>query len=281
MNEARNKGRIKVIKDGSYLVSENAPIAEKMPAIFIGHGSPMNAIENNSYTAMWTQVAKEMKRPEGILSISAHWFTHGTKITDAPRPKVIYDMYGFPEALYRIVYQPPGDMERAHETIQLISRQVTVDNTWGIDHGTWSVLCHMYPEADIPVYQMSVDADADAETQFEIGKEIKKLRNRGIMILGSGNVVHNLSQVNWNMEGGYQWAQEFDSYIKNSVTKRNYKDVIDYKKAGRSAEMAFYTPDHFAPLLYVLGASQENDRLTVFNDSCTMGALSMTCYLFE
>jgi 4,5-DOPA dioxygenase extradiol len=256
-------------------------MSEKMPTIFIGHGSPMNAIENNSYTAMWTQIAKQMKRPEGILSISAHWFTHGTKITDAPRPKVIYDMYDFPEALYRVAYQPPGDMELAHETIKLISRQVTVDNTWGIDHGTWSVLCRMYPEADIPVYQMSVDADADAETQFEIGKEIKELRNRGVMILGSGNVVHNLSRVNWDMESGYPWAQEFDSYIKNGVIERNYKDVIDYKKAGSSAEMAFYTPDHFAPLLYVLGASQENDRLTVFNDSCTMGALSMTCYLFE
>lgn len=256
-------------------------MSEKMPALFIGHGSPMNAIESNSYTVMWTQVAKKINRPEAILSISAHWFTHGTKITDAPKPKVVYDMYGFPEALYRVAYQPPGAPELAHETIRLIGGHVKADNTWGIDHGTWSVLCRMYPEADIPVYQMSVDADADVETQFKIGKEIKELRNRGVMILGSGNVVHNLSQVNWDMEGGYPWAQEFDSYVKDNVAERNYKDVLDYKKEGHSAEMAFYTTDHFAPLLYVLGASQEDDKLTVFNDSCTMGSLSMTCYLFK
>lgn len=256
-------------------------MSEKMPAIFMGHGSPMNAVENNSYTAMWTQVAKMIKRPEAILSISAHWFTHGTKITDAPKPEVVYDMYGFPEALYRVAYQPPGAPKLAHETIQLISGHVKADNTWGIDHGTWSVLCRMYPEAEIPVFQMSVDADADVDTQFKIGKEIMELRNRGVMILGSGNVVHNLSQVNWDMDGGYPWAQEFDSYIKDNVAERNYKDVLDYKKAGHSAEMAFYTPDHFAPLLYVLGASQEDDQLTVFNDSYTMGSLSMTCYLFE
>lgn len=247
----------------------------------MGHGSPMNAIENNSYTAKWTQVAKEIKRPEAILSISAHWFTHGTKITDAPRPKVIYDMYGFPEALYRVAYQPPGATELAHKTIQRISSRVTVDNTWGIDHGTWSVLSRMYPEADIPVFQMSVDADADTETQFKIGKEIRGLRQEGVMILGSGNIVHNLSRVDWNMEGGYQWAQDFDSYIKSNVMEKNYQNVIDYKKAGHSAEMSFYTPDHFAPLLYVLGATQNDDQLTVFNDSCTMGSLSMTCYLFE
>lgn len=247
----------------------------------MGHGSPMNAIENNPYTAKWTQIAKEIKRPNAILSISAHWFTHGTRITDAPKPEVVYDMYGFPEALYRVAYQPPGAPKLAHETIHLISRQVTVDNTWGIDHGTWSVLSRMYPEADIPVFQMSVDADADAETQFIIGKEISDLRNKGVMILGSGNIVHNLSRVDWDMEGGYLWAQDFDSYIKNNVMEKSYKNVIDYKKAGHSAEMAFYTPDHFAPLLYVLGASQEDDRLTVFNDSCTMGSLSMTCYLFN
>ena len=237
-----------------------------MPAIFMGHGSPMNAIENNSYTAKWTQVAKEIKRPKAILSISAHWFTHGTRIT---------------EALYRVAYQPPGAPKLAHEAIQMISRQVTVDNTWGIDHGTWSVLSQMYPGADIPVFQMSVDADADTESQLKIGKEIRGLRNKGVMILGSGNIVHNLSRVDWNMEGGYLWAQDFDSYIKNNVMEKNYQDVINYKKAGRSAEMALYTPDHFAPLLYVLGASQEDDQLMVFNDSCTMGSLSMTCYLFE
>lgn len=256
-------------------------MSERMPAIFVGHGSPMNAIENNQYTEAWTKTAERIKKPAAILSVSAHWFTQGTKITDAPKPKVVYDMYGFPEALYRVVYQPDGMPALANETNQLIDRNVEIDNTWGIDHGTWSVLRRMYPKADIPVYQLSVDANADAQTHFRIGAEIKALREKGVMILGSGNIVHNLSQINWNMEDGYPWAQEFDTYIMDKVVGRQYHDVIDYKKAGRSAELAFYSPDHFNPLLYVLGTSQTDDRLTVFNNSCTMGALSMTCYLFE
>ena len=241
----------------------------------------MNAIERNAYTVNWAQIAEETGRPKAILSISAHWYTHGTKIDDSAKPKMIYDMYGFPEDLYHILYQPAGAAQLAHETARMINQKVTPDQTWGIDHGTWSVLCHMYPEADIPVYQMSVDADADVQTQFEIGREISKLRSKGVMILGSGNVVHNLSRIDWEMEGGYPWAQEFDSYIKNNIAQRNFQDVLNYKKAGPSSKIAFYSPDHFAPLLYVLGASEEDDQLTVFNDSCTMGGLSMTCYLFR
>ena len=256
-------------------------MTEKMPAIFIGHGSPMNAIERNKYTDKWVQTAKEIGHPKAILSISAHWFTHGTKINDSVSPKVIYDMYGFPEALYQVVYQPAGAPELAHETMQMISQKVTPDQTWGIDHGTWSVLCRMYPQADIPVYQMSVDADADVRTQFAIGREIGKLRNQGVMIMGSGNVVHNLSRIDWNMEGGYPWAQEFDSYIKKNIVQKNYENVLNYKKAGDASELAFYSPDHFAPLIYVLGASEDADQLTVFNDSCIMGGLSMTCYLYR
>lgn len=255
-------------------------MTEKMPAIFVGHGSPMNAIEKNAYTDNWMQIAKQIGRPGAILSISAHWYTHGTKINDSVKPKMIYDMYGFPEALYQFVYEPLGSAQLARETAGLINRKVNFDQTWGIDHGTWSVLCHMYPEADIPVYQMSVDADIDARTQFEIGREIGRLRSKGVMIMGSGNVVHNLSRVDWEMEGGYPWAQEFDSYIRRNIEQRNFMDVINYKKAGPSSELAFFSPDHFAPLLYVLGASEDDNQLTVFNDSCTLGGLSMTGYLF-
>ena len=190
-------------------------------------------------------------------------------------------MYGFPEALYRVVYQPDGAPELAHEAKDLITRKVEIDNSWGIDHGTWSVLCRMYPKADIPVFQLSVDAQAGAEAHFKIGRELASLREKGVMIFGSGNVVHNLSRVNWSMDDGYPWAYEFDSYIKDRVAAGDYSGVLDYKKAGMAASLAFYTPDHFNPLLYVLGAVDQHDGLTVFNDSCTLGGLSMTCYLFE
>ncbi|SHI01710.1 Aromatic ring-opening dioxygenase, catalytic subunit, LigB family [Sporobacter termitidis DSM 10068] len=256
-------------------------MSERMPALFVGHGSPMNAIEDNQYSKAWAEIGKHIIKPEAILSISAHWFTKGTKITDAPKPEVVYDMYGFPEALYRVVYQPHGSPELAHETKALISRDVKIDNSWGIDHGTWSVLRRMYPNADIPVYQLSVDADANAEAHFKTGRELSVLRDKGVMIFGSGNVVHNLSRVNWDMDGGYSWASEFDGYVKGKIVDGKYDDVLDYSKAGPSAAMAFHTPDHFDPLLYVLGASDKSDKLTVLNDSCTLGALSMTCYLFE
>ncbi len=256
-------------------------MAERMPALFIGHGSPMNAIENNRYTEAWVRTAAKMPRPAAILSVSAHWFTRGTRTTDARNPRVVYDMYGFPDTLYRVVYQPDGMPELANETLRLIGGEVKIDNTWGIDHGTWAVLCRMYPKADIPVVQLSVDANADAETHYGIGVKLRALRERGVMILGSGNVVHNLSRVDWNMEGGYPWAEEFDAYIAERVVAGRYGDAIDYGKAGSSAELAFQTPDHFNPLLYVLGAARGDDRLTVFNRSCAMGSLSMTCYLFE
>lgn len=256
-------------------------MSERIPVLFVGHGSPMNAIEDNEYSREWAKIGKQIIKPTAILAISAHWFTKGTKITDAPKPKVVYDMYGFPEALYRIVYQPDGSPELAHETMSLISGEVKIDNSWGIDHGTWSVLCKMFPKADIPVFQLSVDADADAETHFKIGRELSSLRDKGVMIFGSGNVVHNLSRVNWDMDGGYNWALDFDGYIKDKIVAGQYDDVLDYSKAGPSATIAVNTSEHFNPLLYVLGASDKRDKLTVFNDSCTLGALSMTSYLFE
>ena len=254
---------------------------QKMPALFVGHGSPMNAIEDNQYTKAWEEIAGTITRPEAILSVSAHWFTQGTRITDADKPQVVYDMYGFPDALYRVVYQPDGAPASAREAQRLLGSAVKTDNAWGIDHGTWSVLCRMYPKADIPVFQLSVDAGAGAETHFRLGRELSALREKGVMILGSGNVVHNLSRVNWDMEDGYPWAVEFDAYIKNKIVAGQYEDVVDYGKAGKTAALAFTSPDHFDPLLYVLGASDKADKLTVFNDTCTLGALSMTCYLFE
>lgn len=254
---------------------------ETMPALFVGHGSPMNAIENNIYSKAWEEMALKLPKPKAILAISAHWYTAGTRINDAENPQVIYDMYGFLEALYKVVYDAPGATELAHLTKELISTDVKIDNTWGIDHGSWSVLCRMYPKADIPVFQLSIDNNAPAEAHYRIGQEIRLLRENGVMIFGSGNVVHNLAKVNWEMEGGYSWAVQFDDYIKNKVINRQYEQVVNYNSAGESSKLAFYTPEHFYPLLYVLGASREEDKLTIFNDSCTLGALSMTSYLFR
>ena len=254
---------------------------KKMPVLFIAHGTPMNAIEDNEYTRNWTKIASEIPKPKAILAVSAHWYTSGSRITDEAKPKMVYDMFGFPDELYKVQYNAKGSPELAHLTKNLIKRDVKIDNSWGYDHGTWSVLCKMYPKANIPVYQLSVDSSASAETQFQIGQEISSLREKGVLIVGSGNVVHNLSRISWGMEGGLPWAVDFDNYIKDKIIKRQYEDVINYKSAGKSSELAFYTPDHFYPLLYVLGASREEDKLSIFNDSCTLGSLSMTCYLFQ
>lgn len=255
---------------------------ERMPALFVGHGSPMNAIEDNQFTQNWERIALEIPKPKAILAISAHWYTDGTRITDSIAPKTVYDMYGFPEELYKIIYNAKGAPELAHETINLISRDVKIDNSFGYDHGVWSVLHKMYPDSDIPVFQLSVDGNADAESHFKLGQEISSLRDKGVLIFASGNVVHNLSRINWEMEnGGYDWAMEFDNYIKDKINRREYEDVIDYKSAGRSSKLAFTTPDHYYPLLYILGASNEEDTLSIYNDSCTMGSLSMTSYLFK
>lgn len=254
---------------------------KKMPVLFVGHGSPMNAIEDNEYTRGWKKIASEIPKPKAILAVSAHWYTKGSRISDEPNPKMIYDMYGFPDELYKLVYNAKGATELAHVTKDLIKNNVQIDNSWGIDHGTWSVLCKMYPEADIPVYQLSVDSSASADVHFQIGQEISALREKGVLIFGSGNVVHNLSKISWDMKGGHPWAVDFDSYIKDKILQKQYQDVINYSNAGKSSELAFFTPEHFYPLLYILGASREEDKLSIFNDSCVMGSLSMTSYLFE
>lgn len=266
------------IKEGSDSLMKTS---NRMPVLFVGHGSPMNAIEDNPYTKGWMDIAERIPRPTAILAVSAHWYTKGSRINDSLQPKLIYDMYGFPKELYEVQYNVEGSPELANTAKELIHKEITVDNSWGIDHGTWSVLCRMYPKADIPVVQLSIDRSAPAEEHYLLGQELSALRDKGVLILGSGNVVHNLSLVRFDMEQGFPWAQEFDQYIKNKILSKNHEDVIHYKRAGEMAELAFYTPDHYYPLLYVLGASQEADKISVYNESSTMGSLSMTSYLFE
>ncbi len=253
----------------------------KMPVLFVGHGSPMNAIENNEFTRTWKELGKVLPKPEAILAISAHWYTEETCTSDADVPAMIYDMYGFPEELYELKYPVKGSPVLANKIKSRIGEHLIFDNRFGIDHGSWSVLCQMYPEADIPVVQLSVNYNAPARKHFEMGEALKALREEGVLIFASGNVVHNLALVNWNMAGGYEWAQEFDNYIKFNILHRNFDAVIDWHTVGSSADKAFYTPDHYYPLLYALGASEASDETEVFNDKCIMGAMSMTGYLFK
>lgn len=254
----------------------------KMPVLFVGHGSPMNAIEDNEYTKTWRSIAVRLPKPKAIISISAHWYTKGSKIMNEEKPKTIYDMYGFPRELYEIVYDSPGSPNLAKVSKELITKETEYDNSWGIDHGTWSVLVHMYPDRDIPLFQIGIDMTAPPEAHYQIGKELRVLREEGVLIFGSGNIVHNLRLVNWNMGNqGFDWAYKFDDFIYENIVNKNDENILRYNELGEIAKLAVPTPDHFYPLLYVLGASSEEDKVSVFNKSGELGSLTMTGYLWE
>lgn len=254
----------------------------KMPVIFIGHGSPMNAIEDNPYTRSWRSVADRIPKPEVILSVSAHWYTNGTRIRNTDQPKTIYDMYGFPKELYEVSYNAAGSPDTAKTAKELITKATEYDNSWGIDHGTWSVLVHMYPGRDIPVFQISVDATAPPEEHYKIGRELRHLREQGVLIFCSGNIVHNLRMVDWSKANeGFGWAYEFDNYIYENIQNKNHDNILKFNELGDIAKLAAPTPDHFYPLLYALGASEEDDTITVYNKSGELGSLTMTSYLWE
>jgi 4,5-DOPA dioxygenase extradiol len=253
----------------------------RMPVVFVGHGSPMNAIENNDYSRAWSALGKTLPKPKATLSVSAHWFTRGTKVDDSPAPTLVYDMYGFPDELYQVRYPTPGAPETAHRTKELLGDLVTIDNDWGVDHGSWSVMRRIFPSADVPLFQLSVNALLSPAEHYALGQKLKPLREEGVLILGSGNIVHNLSRIDWRMRAGQSWAKEFDRYILRAVQEIKHQDIIGYARAGDSAQLAVPTMDHFAPLLYVLGASDETDTVSVFNADCSYGSLSMTSYLFH
>ena len=256
-------------------------MSEKMPALFVGHGSPTYAVEETVFSDGWRKLAGVLPKPKAIIAVSAHWYTMGTKLCSDEQPKMIYDMYGFPQELYEVKYPAPGDPELAEKTAGLLGRAASIDNTWGIDHGLWSVLRRLYPDADVPVIPMSVDAGASPEQHFELGRKLGELRSEGVMIFASGNVVHNLAAVDWDMQRGYDWADEFDGWVKTRVLERKFAEIFNYRSAGDCSKNAFTTPEHFLPLLYALGASDKTDEVSVWNDLRTMGAISMTSYLFK
>ncbi len=251
-----------------------------LPVIFVGHGSPMNAIENNRFTEEWKRIG-ERYQPNAILMISAHWFVKDTFVQTTLEPKVINDMYGFPEELYQVSYQVKGDPELSKTILERLTVPVSANDSWGIDHGAWSVLTHMYPKRDIPVVQLSINASASADDKYKIGQQLKGLRDEGVLIIGSGNIVHNLSRVNPNQPEAYPWAIAFNDYIKDAIVTKNHPKCIHYYRLEESAHLSVPMSDHYDPLLYVLGATHTKDTVTVFNDELVWGSLSMTSYIFE
>jgi 4,5-DOPA dioxygenase extradiol len=252
-----------------------------MPVLFVGHGSPMNAIEVNDDSSEWAGLGKRIPKPKAIVCVSAHWYTQGTRVLTSVAPRTIHDFSGFPERLYRVSYPAQGSPELASRIIELLEPPVTTDSGWGLDHGTWSVLVHMYPQADIPTIQLSIDARATPQQLYALGNALRPLRQESVLILGSGNIVHNLGLVDFSKPDGFDWADEFDDYIKRGILDVEHESVLDYHMAGTCADRAFRTREHFDPLLIVLGASRPDDAVTVVNGHRLYGSISMTSYLFS
>ncbi len=254
---------------------------KKMPVLFVGHGSPMNAIENNEFSNYWKKLATEIEKPKAVLCISAHWLTRGTFVTAIDFPKTIHDFGGFPKELSEAVYPAPGSPELALETSKLItSTPVGLDHDWGLDHGTWSIVKQMYPDADIPVLQLSIDYNKPANYHYELAKEISDLRKKGVLIIGSGNMVHNLGKVAWDKMNepnyGFDWAIEMNDIFKKKIEANDHQALIQYEKLSTSALLAIPTPDHYYPLLYSLGLQEKDDSIQFFNDKLVAGSLTMT-----
>lgn len=257
------------------------PATPKMPVLFLGHGSPMNAIEENEFVTGFRVASKEIPRPKAILCISAHWETRGTKLTAMPMPRTIHDFGGFPKELFAVQYPAPGNPSLAEETKKLIKKtEAELDYQWGLDHGAWSVIKHLYPKADVPVIQLSLDYTQKPRYHYELAKELAALRERGVLIVGSGNMVHNLGMVDWKNlnkpDYGYDWALEASFTMKKYIAEKNHNALIDYSAQGRGFQLSIPTPEHYLPLLYVLALQEKNENSSLFNDKAVAGALTMT-----
>ncbi len=273
----------------SLAVPEKLKPSPSMPVLFLGHGSPMNAIEDNAWRRSWQGIGAELlaraEQPQLILCISAHWLTrNGWQITGMAVPKTIHDFGGFPKKLFDAEYPAPGSPEFATLTKELVTySHIQTDDSWGLDHGTWSVLLPMYPAADIPVYQLSLDYDQPPTYHYEIGKQLSKLRDKGVLIIGSGNLVHNLREVDWS--GGnkvYDWAREFDAKFTEWMNKGDHASILNYQKIlGNTATMAHPSYDHLLPLFYILGLQQKNEHITYFNEQFDMASISMKSLVIQ
>lgn len=256
---------------------ENTP---KMPVLFLGHGSPMNAIEENEFVQGFRKVSAEIEQPKAVLCISAHWETRGTQVTAMQNPPTIHDFGGFPRELFEVQYPAPGSPELARETKELVkTTEVNLDHKWGLDHGAWSVIRHMYPQADVPVIQLSLDYTKGAQYHYELASQLAKLREKGVLIVGSGNLVHNLGMVAWrrlNEPFAYDWAQEANRKMKQFILDGNHEALINYSKQGKEFALSIPTPEHYLPLLYALALQEKQDEVQLFNDQPVAGSISMT-----
>ncbi len=267
-------------------LTEKFDKTDKMPALFLGHGSPMNAIEENVFVQGFRQIGKEIPMPAAILCISAHWEANGTFVTAMEKPRTIHDFSGFPKELYEVQYPAPGNPELAKEIKDEVKNtEVGLDVNWGLDHGAWSVIKHLYPDAEVPVVQMSLDYRQSPQYHFELAKELSFLRNKGVLIIGSGNMVHNLRMVDWRrldeVDYGYDWAKEASEKMKRFILSGDYKQLINYQSQGREFELAVPTPEHYLPLLYAVALKDEKDVVSLFNDMAVGGSLSMTSVKIE
>lgn len=262
-------------------ITDNLTNSQTMPVLFVGHGNPMNAIADNAFTrklAAWGNSLNE--KPKAILVISAHWLTHGTHVMVSPTPKTIHDFGGFPQTLYQIQYPAPGAPKLAEETKQLVTTtEVIDDDQWGLDHGAWTVLRHMFPKADIPVFQVSIDFTKPPQYHYNLAQELKKLRNKGVLIVGSGNIVHNLYQIDFNdYAKPHNWAVEFDETVKTNLLSGNFDGLINYSSLGRAASLSIPTNDHYLPMLYSLGLADKSEKLEFTYEEIQNASISMRCF---
>ena len=266
-----------LLKNLSPILSPN----ERMPLLFVGHGNPMNAIEENQFVNGFRHIAETIPKPTAIICISAHWVTKGTKVTAMERPRTIHDFGGFPKELYEVQYPAKGSPELAKKTRQISHPEIIeLDKEWGLDHGAWSVIKHFYPKADIPVIELSLDYSKPAKYHFELAKKLKSFRENGILIIGSGNIIHNLRLIdfqNFNkIDYGFDWAIESRETINNLLKDGNFDPLINYERLGKAVQLAIPTPEHFLPLLYILALKYEKESISLFNDNLLAGSLSMT-----
>jgi 4,5-DOPA dioxygenase extradiol len=252
----------------------------KFPILFIGHGSPMNAIEENEYCQTWAQIGGQLPRPKAILCISAHWETPTPQVTAMDHPKTIHDFYGFPRELNEKQYPAPGSPTLAQRIIDLAGNaSVSLEERWGLDHGTWSVLCRMYPQADIPVVQLSLARTRDGQFHYDLARQLAPLREEGVLILGSGNIVHNLGMISME-EDAFPWAEEFDTQVKKAIEAGDHQSLIHFQGLGKAAALSINSAEHYLPLLYTLALQEPADRLQFFCESVMMGSISMRCVQF-
>jgi 4,5-DOPA dioxygenase extradiol len=267
-------------------ITQQFDSTEQMPVLFLGHGSPMNAIEENEFVRGWREIGKTLPKPNAVLCISAHWETRGTFVTAMKKPKTIHDFSGFPEELFEVQYPAPGSPGLAKEIKDSVKKtDIGLDTSWGLDHGAWSVVKHLYPKADVPVIQLSLDYQQSPQYHYELAKELGSLRKKGVLIIGSGNMVHNLRMVDWRrlneINYSYDWASKASEKMKKFILSGDHKPLVNYESQGNEFKLAVPTPEHYLPLIYALALKEENEEVSLFNDKAVGGSLTMTSVKIE